>query len=91
MLELAKTYDVCDSKTPEMTVVFLHGIAADSSDFKGLLDYLAGDESMKRVRLATFDLLGAGKSYTSDELEYTFDEQLEALKNSVVMLLAFCL
>ncbi|MBQ1540051.1 alpha/beta fold hydrolase [Candidatus Saccharibacteria bacterium] len=83
MLELAKTYDVCDSKTPEMTVVFLHGIAADSSDFKGLLGYLVGDESMKRVRLATFDLLGAGKSYTSDELEYTFDEQLEALKNSV--------
>ena len=83
MLELAKTYDVCRTGEPELTVVFLHGIAADSSSFDGLLEYLSNDEALRTVRLVAFDLLGAGKSYASDELEYNFKEQLEAFDNSV--------
>lgn len=83
MLELAKTYDVCKVFEPKLTVVFLHGIAANSSDFEGVLEYLEKNDSMRSVRLVTFDLLGAGKSYTSDELNYDFEEQLEALKNSI--------
>lgn len=38
---------------------------------------------MHEVRLVAFDLLGAGKSYASDALNYDFDEQLLALENSI--------
>ena len=83
MLELAKTFDLCRGDKPRLTVVFLHGIAADSSSFDGLLKYLSSTEEASEFRLVAFDLLGAGKSYASDELEYNFKEQLEALENSV--------
>lgn len=83
MLELAKTYDVCREGEPKLTVIFLHGIAADSSSFDGLLSYLLKEDSLKGVRLLAFDWLGAGKSFASDKLEYNFKEQLEALQNSV--------
>ncbi|MDO4611519.1 MAG: alpha/beta hydrolase [Candidatus Saccharibacteria bacterium] len=82
-LELSKTHDFCESKSPKLTVVFVHGIAATSASFKNTLDYLEGTRSMQDVRFVTFDLLGAGKSYTSDRLEYNFDEQLTALENSI--------
>lgn len=83
MLQLTKTYDKCRAKKPRLTAVFIHGIASDSGSFNGLFEYLAQDEEMKDVRLVAFDLLGAGKSYTSDELEYNYDEQLEALYNAI--------
>ena len=83
MLELAKTYDVCRGEKPKSTVIFLHGIAADSSSFNGLLKYLSNSDVADELRLVAFDLLGAGKSYASDELEYNFKEQLDALSNSI--------
>ena len=83
MLELTKTYDVCLTGEPKLTVVFLHGIAADTSSFEGLLAHLLREASMKEMRMVAFDWLGAGKSYTSDELNYDYKEQLEALKNSI--------
>lgn len=83
MLELAKTYDVCRAGEPKLTVVFLHGIASSSASFDGLFEYLMVNKAAKNIRLVAFDLLGAGKSYTSDELNYDFTEQLEALKSSI--------
>ena len=83
MLKLTKTYDVCLTGEPKLTVVFLHGIAADTSSFEGLLAHLLREASMKEMRMVAFDWLGAGKSYTSDELNYDYKEQLEALKNSI--------
>lgn len=82
-LELAKTYDVCRSGEPKLTAVFLHGIAASSTSFNPLFDYLMVNNSMREVRLVAFDLLGAGESYASDALNYDFDEQLLALENSI--------
>lgn len=86
MLELTKVYDVCRVDKPKLTVVFLHGIAADSASFKGLLKHLGNAKELGEERLVAFDLLGAGKSYTSDELNYDFKEQLEALDNAVMKL-----
>ncbi len=83
MLKLTKTYDVCLTGEPKLTVVFLHGIAADTSSFEGLFAHLLREASMKEMRMVAFDWLGAGKSYTSDELNYDYKEQLEALKNSI--------
>lgn len=82
-LALAKTYDVCKAGEPKLTVVLIHGIASDSNSFKGLLEHLENEKSMDDIRFVTFDLLGAGKSSHSDELEYSFEEQIEALDNSI--------
>lgn len=83
MLKLAKTHDFCPSGEPSLTVVFVHGIADDSSRFKKALDYLEGTTSLKNIRFVTFDLLGSGNSPKSDKLNYDFKEQLEALYNSI--------
>ena len=90
MLELAKTVDISKTNEPELTVVFLHGIAADSSSYDGLIGYLMKEDSMRNIRMVAFDWLGAGKSYTSDELNYDFKEQLLALENSISKLDVKC-
>ena len=82
-LSLKKKRDFCKSGEPKLAVVFIHGIASDSSAFKNTLNYLSGTRSLSDVRFITFDLLGAGKSFCSDKLEYTLNEQLEALHNSI--------
>ncbi len=80
---LKKTHDFCKSKSSKLAVVFIHGIASDSSTFKSALKYLEGLKSLKDVRFITFDLLGAGKSPKSDKFKYDYDEQLEALHNAI--------
>ena len=82
-LELKKTHDLCVSGKPKLAVVFIHGIASDSSTFTNALKYLEGTTSLKDVRFVTFDLLGSGKSYASDKLNYNYKEQIEALHNSI--------
>ncbi|MDO5474801.1 MAG: alpha/beta fold hydrolase [Candidatus Saccharibacteria bacterium] len=83
-LFLKKTHDFSAVKNPKLTVIFLHGIASDSgSTYTKALEYLEGTTSLKEVRFITFDLLGSGESYSGDELNYDFKDQLEALKNSI--------
>ena len=85
-LELKRTHDYCAVKSPKLTVVFVHGIAADSSSFARAIDYLEGTTSLRAVRFVAYDLLGSGKSYASDKLEYNYAEQIEALHNSILKL-----
>ncbi len=85
-LELKKTRDFCPSKNPRLTIVMIHGIASSSNAFRNTISYLSGTSSLKDVRFVTFDLLGAGKSYASDKLDYSLKEQIEALHNSIAKL-----
>ena len=82
-LILKKTHDFCATKQPRLTVVFIHGLATDSSCFNNAIKYLEGTTSLKDVRFVTFDLLGSGKSYTNDKLNYDYKEQIEALHNAI--------
>ena len=83
-LLLEKTFDYSATKTPDLTAVFVHGIASNSSSFANALDYLTKDEHLKKVRFVAFDLLGSGKSLSNDDLlEYTYAEQITALHNSI--------
>lgn len=82
-MKLTKTNDFCKSKTPKLTAILIHGIAAESSSFDHALKYLGESEKMKDVRFITFDLLGSGKSYTSDELNYDYNDQLTALHEAL--------
>ena len=83
MLELTKTYDVCPSKKPALTAVFVHGIADDWTRFEKAFSYLTGLKKLENVRFVAFDLLGSGKSMKSDDLNYDLKEQTEALLNSI--------
>ena len=85
-LELKKTHDFVAVKEPRLAVVFIHGIASDSSTFTNALKYLEGTRSLRDIRFVTFDLLGSGKSYKSDSLNYDYKDQLEALHNSILKL-----
>lgn len=82
-LTLKKTHDFCNAKDPKLAVVFIHGIASDSSTFNNALKYLEGTRSLKDVRFITFDLLGSGQSLKSDKLNYDYKDQLEALYNAI--------
>ncbi len=85
-LILKKTHDFSGSDGPKLAVVFIHGIASDSSTFTNALKYLEGTRSLKEVRFVTFDLLGSGKSLKSDKLNYDYKDQLEALHNAILKL-----
>ena len=80
MLRLTKTHDYLDGEEELLRVVFVHGIAADSSSFKHAIKELT---DLPGLRLVTFDLLGSGKSDSSEKFEYNYKEQIEALHNSI--------
>ncbi|MBR3052163.1 alpha/beta fold hydrolase [Candidatus Saccharibacteria bacterium] len=85
-LELHKAYDRRATRKPRITAVMIHGIASDATTYNALLEELERQEDLKDCRIVTFDLLGAGESPSGNELEYTYDEQLEALHNSIAKL-----
>ena len=82
-LELEKTHDAVASGEAKLTVIMIHGIASDSVTYSEALKYLEKLPSLRDVRFVTFDLLGSGKSIKDDRLEYDYNEQLEALNNSI--------
>ncbi len=81
-LKLKKTHD-SKPKQPVLTVVLMHGIGTDSRSWHNALKFLEGTKSLSNIRFITFDWLGFGKSSHSRSLEYTYDEQLTALQNSL--------
>lgn len=82
-LTLKKAHDYCAVKEPKLVVVFIHGIASDSSSFTRAVQYLEGTKSLQEVRFVAFDLLGSGGSRRSGDLKYDYHDQLEALHNSI--------
>ncbi len=85
-LELAKTYDKCGSNKPKLTAVLIHGIASDSGTYVTALKHFASNANLNDVRFVTFDLLGSGRSLKSDDLNYDYDDQIKALRNSIKQL-----
>lgn len=85
-LILKKTHDYSGSDEPKLAVIFIHGIASDSSTFTSALKYLEGTRSLKNVRFISFDLLGSGESPKSDKFNYDYRDQLEALHNAILKL-----
>lgn len=64
----------------------IHGIASDSTTYNSLLEVIEQRRDLDDCRIVTFDLLGSGKSASGDNLEYTYEEQIEALHNALVSL-----
>ena len=68
---------------PVLTVIFLHGISANSSTWKTTFSELEKDMNLNRVNSISLDLLGFGKSLKADWLDYNYFDYTEALKNSL--------
>lgn len=88
-LILTKTHDFCSTKKPVLTVILIHGIAADSSTYEKALNHLETDKELSAVRFICFDLLGSGNSLKNDALNYNYKEQVEALHNAILKLNLF--
>lgn len=82
-LTLKKTYDSASVEKPKLAVIFIHGIATDSSSFTNAIKYLEGTRSLREVRFVAFDLLGSGKSTNNNKLNYDYKDQLTALNNAI--------
>lgn len=70
-------------ESPTLTVVFLHGISADSSTWQKTFINLKKNNDFPSIRFIALDLLGFGKSLKADWLNYDFKEFDKALKNSL--------
>ena len=70
-------------KNPVLTVIFLHGISANSGTWRETFSQLSKDANLNRVELIGLDLLGFGKSLKSDWLDYSYSDYETALKKSL--------
>lgn len=70
-------------KHPQLTVVFLHGICADSGTWKTTLRQFSHDQDLNTVRFIALDLLGFGKSLKADWLSYDETEYNLALNRTL--------
>jgi pimeloyl-ACP methyl ester carboxylesterase len=68
---------------PSATVLFLHGLAADSRTFDGVLEDISNDKQFRSIRAVALDLLGFGQSPSQDFLKYTLDAHLAAIDRAV--------
>lgn len=82
-LTLKKAYDSASTEKPKLAVIFVHGIATDSSSFTNAIKYLEGTRSLREVRFVAFDLLGSGKSTNNNKLNYDYKDQLTALNDAI--------
>ena len=70
-------------KKPQLTIVCLHGIAADSATWRTTFNFLAKHKCCRNIRFVSLDLLGFGKSLKADWLDYKYDDYLNAISRAL--------
>lgn len=71
---------------PNLTVVFLHGIAATSEGWRRSIQQMLKADEVTNIRLVTLDLLGFGKSLQANWLDYDYLEYDLALERTLKQL-----
>ena len=72
-LTMRVRYDRCQTKKPELTIVFIHGISASCAVWRNSLPSLTKDQDLKKVRFIAFDLIGFGKSEKPKWFGYDYE------------------
>ena len=67
-------------RRPALTVIFLHGISANSATWRSTIRQLQREPDLENLRLITLDLLGFGKSLQADWLDYDYAAYDSALR-----------
>lgn len=70
-------------KNPKFTVIFLHGISADSGTWQKTFKKIISNKVFADARFVSLDLLGHGGSLKSGWLKYDYEEMAKALENSI--------
>ncbi len=68
---------------PDLTVIFLHGIAAESATWRAVFHEISQDHSLQNVRLVALDLLGFGKSLHAGWLDYDYYDYITAINHTI--------
>jgi len=68
---------------PELTVVFLHGISANSDTWLKTCHEFGQEPDLERTRIVALDLLGFGKSLQADWLDYVYLDYNKALDRAL--------
>lgn len=76
-------YDHCIAKNPELTVVFLHGIASSYATWREVLPPLTKDKDLSKVRFVALDLIGFGKSEKPDWYGYDYASYRKTLARTL--------
>lgn len=76
-------YDHCIAKKPDLTVVFLHGIASSYATWREVLPPLAKDKDLSKVRFVALDLIGFGKSEKPDWYGYDYASYRKTLARTL--------
>lgn len=82
-LRMRVRYDRCAVSKPEITVVFLHGIAASHSTWRHMLPELTKDKDLSKVRFITLDLIGFGKSEKPKWYKYDYASYRKTLTKTL--------
>ncbi len=76
-------YDHCIAKNPDLTVVFLHGIASSYATWREVLPPLTKDKDLSKVRFVALDLIGFGKSEKPDWYGYDYASYRKTLARTL--------
>ncbi|MBR5418652.1 alpha/beta hydrolase [Candidatus Saccharibacteria bacterium] len=94
-LRMRARMDRCSVSKPEITVVFLHGIAASYSTWRHMMPELTKDKDLSKVRFVALDLIGFGKSEKPKWYKYDYTSYRKTLTKTLRKLkintpLVFC-
>lgn len=82
-LRMRVRLDRCAAKKPEITVVFLHGIAASYSTWRHIMPELTKDADLSKVRFVALDLIGFGKSEKPHWYKYDYASYRKTLTTTL--------
>lgn len=80
---MAVRYDFSRSLKPELTIIFLHGIAASFASWRPTVKELAADKDLSKVRFVGLDLIGFGRSERPSFFKYDYESYRKALKRTI--------
>ena len=80
---MAVRFDACRARKPELTIVFLHGIAASFTSWRPTVQELAKDRDLDKVRFIGLDLIGFGKSPRPEKFSYEYEDYRRVLTHTI--------
>lgn len=79
---MAVRHDYCRARKPELTIVFIHGIASSFKAWQPTVKLLEQDPELATVRFIGIDLMGFGRSPRPKKFNYDYEDYRKALSRT---------
>ncbi len=76
---MAIRHDSCKAKKPDVTIIFIHGIASSYDAWRDAVKQLEQNKELEKVRFVGVDLMGFGHSPRPKKYEYNYENSRKAL------------